>query len=73
MDYFPQTTPIISGSFMERDLQAKASYTSSPPYTVVGGLWSVTVCGVYGVEFSNTKRVRQTECDEMMVGVIQRG
>jgi len=71
MDYFPQTSPIISGSFVERDLPVKASCASSPPYTVVGRLWSITVCGVYGVEFSNMKRVRQTECDEMMVRVIQ--
>ena len=29
--HFPQTSPIISGSFAKRDLSLKASYASSPP------------------------------------------
>jgi len=31
--HFPHKTPIISGSFTERDLQLKGSYGSSPPCT----------------------------------------
>jgi len=31
MGHFPQSSPQISGSLTERDLQLKASYASSPP------------------------------------------
>ena len=37
--HFPQNSPIISGSFADRDLQHKASYASSPPrrFATIGG------------------------------------
>jgi len=31
--HFPPKSPMISGSFAERDLQLKASYASPPPCT----------------------------------------
>ena len=35
---FPQKSPIICGSFAERDLQLNASYVSSPPCTCIATL-----------------------------------
>jgi len=31
LGHFPQKTPVMNGSFAERDIQLKASYASSPP------------------------------------------
>jgi len=31
LGHFPQESPIINGSFAEKDMQLKASYASSPP------------------------------------------
>jgi len=36
---FPQTSPIVIGSFAERILQLKASYASSPPHTTAVCEW----------------------------------
>ena len=33
--YFPQKSPIISGSLTKRDLQLKVSYASSPPCSTI--------------------------------------
>ena len=42
--HFPQTNSIIFGSFVERDLQLKASYASSPPQCVACGTSNVVCC-----------------------------
>jgi len=36
--HFPQNSPVISGSFAERDLKLKAFYASLPPCSMHGML-----------------------------------
>jgi len=48
ISYFPQKSPIVSGSFAERDLQLKAFYESSPPCT---GLRIFIGCLIFIVHF----------------------